>query len=273
MPRFRYTLNTSTIRPTPLDEKIRVASRAGFQGIEPWHDEIDQYLREHPDESLDTLRKRIDDAGLRVESTIALGGWIDANAGVELESVLAECRRRIEQAAVLGSLRIVASPPLGPVERSHAASRFALLAAIGKAYDITPSMEFLGFTQGVHTLNQAWSIAAESGVETPFIVADVYHLLRGGGSIDDLLTISGHQISIFHINDLPAAPAFGEQTDHDRVMLEEGVVDLKRVIQNLRAIDYTGPLSLELFNRALWDQDPLEVARRGIDQLRRLAEQ
>lgn len=45
MSEFVYCLNTSTIRPAPLLEKIRVAGKAGYQAIEPWNDEIDEYLR------------------------------------------------------------------------------------------------------------------------------------------------------------------------------------------------------------------------------------
>ena len=45
-----------------------------------------------------------------------------------------------------------------------------------------------------------------------------------------------------------------------------------RVIANLRSIGYRGPISLELFNRALWDEDPSEVARRGLDRIKALVE-
>ena len=31
-----------------------------------------------------------------------------------------------------------------------------------------------------------------------------------------------------------------------------------------------GPISLELFNRALWERDPAEVARRGLERLQAL---
>ena len=41
---FAYCLNTSTIRPTRLLEKIRIAGRAGYAAIEPWNDEVDDYL-------------------------------------------------------------------------------------------------------------------------------------------------------------------------------------------------------------------------------------
>ena len=46
MSEFVYCLNTSTIRPTPLLEKIAIAGKAGYQAIEPWNDEITDYLQE-----------------------------------------------------------------------------------------------------------------------------------------------------------------------------------------------------------------------------------
>src|SRR4029077_1536179 len=46
MSEFVYCLNTSTIRPTPLLEKIAIAGKAGYQAIEPWNDEITAYLDE-----------------------------------------------------------------------------------------------------------------------------------------------------------------------------------------------------------------------------------
>ena len=41
---FLYCLNSSTIRPTPLLDKIRTAGQAGYSAIELWHDDIDAYL-------------------------------------------------------------------------------------------------------------------------------------------------------------------------------------------------------------------------------------
>ena len=44
MTRLQYCLNASTIRPTPLLEKIRIAATTGYAAIELWHDEIEQYV-------------------------------------------------------------------------------------------------------------------------------------------------------------------------------------------------------------------------------------
>ena len=101
-------------------------------------------------------------------------------------------------------------------------------------------------------------------------MADVFHMIRGGGQVDDLLKIPGDRLANFHINGLPPVPDPLTQKDEDRVMVGEGIADLPRVIANLRTIGYKGPLSLELFNRALWSQDPATVIRRGIERIRAL---
>ena len=55
-------------------------------------------------------------------------------------------------------------------------------------------------------------------------------------------------------------------------MVGDGIADLPRVIANLRMIGYRGPLSLELFNSRLWAQDPLHVAKTGLERIRALVE-
>jgi len=269
MSEFLYCLNTSTIRPTPLLEKIEIAGKAGYQAIEPWNDEITAYLEEGG--NLADLSRAATDCGLKVVSVIALHGWITAE-GVDHERVLDDCRRRMAQAVGLGSPYIVASPPQQVVDLSHASRRFAELLEIGAKIGVLPSMEFLGFVDGVKNVASAWAIASGSGDPRATVVADVFHMMRGGGSIDDLLTLKGTDLACFHINDLPALPDPLTQKDEDRVMVGDGIADLPRVIANLRTIGYRGPLSLELFNRRLWAEDPLLVVQQGLDRIRALVE-
>src|SRR3954447_6835392 len=95
---FLYCLNTSTIRPTPLLEKIRVAGEAGYQAIEPWNDEITEYLEQGG--TMSELKKALGDAGLKVVSVIALHSWVTTE-GDDYTKVLDECRRRMDQAVQL----------------------------------------------------------------------------------------------------------------------------------------------------------------------------
>jgi sugar phosphate isomerase/epimerase len=269
MSEFVYCLNTSTIRPTPLLEKIRIAGTAGYQAIEPWNDEVTEYLNRRG--TMGELKTALGDAGLKVVSVIALNGWITAEGGEKVK-VFEECRKRMDQAAALGSPFIVASPPRVAVDLDRATARFAELLALGRSAGVRPSMEFLGFVERIKTLADAWAIASGTGADDATIVADVFHLIRGGGSIDDLLSVPGTRLACFHINDVPAVPDPLTQSDSDRVMVGDGIADLPRLIGHLRTIGYHGPISLELFNRDLWGQDPADVARRGLERIRALVE-
>ncbi len=266
---FTYCLNTSTIRPTPLLDKVRIAGEAGFSAIEPWNDEIDAYLATGG--SIAELKSALADAGLSVVSMIAVHGWITAE-GDDYVRVLADCRRRMDQAAALGSPFIVASPPQQVVNLAHAARRYAELLRLGREAGVKPAMEFLGFVDGIKCVTSALAIADGSGDPDATVVADVFHIIRGGDTVDDLLTIKGKQLAIFHINDIPATPDPLTQSDADRVLPGQGIADLPRAISNLRSIGYRGPLSLELFNPTLWEADPLDVVRRGLAAVRTLVE-
>src|SRR4051794_35116383 len=72
---FGYCLNSSTIMGQKLAflQVVDVASKAGYQAIEPWIRELEAHV-----ESGGTLAdagKRIKDAGLTVESAIGFAEW------------------------------------------------------------------------------------------------------------------------------------------------------------------------------------------------------
>ncbi len=69
-PRFRYCLNTSTIRGQKLGlaKEIEIASRAGYDAIEPWTSELRPFANRSG--GLKELRSRLADAGLTIESAI-----------------------------------------------------------------------------------------------------------------------------------------------------------------------------------------------------------
>ena len=78
---FGYCLNTSTLfgQKLKLPAVIAVAARAGYQAVEPWLREIEQYVKDGG--SLKDLRKRLRDNGLEVPSAISFTEWVVADAG------------------------------------------------------------------------------------------------------------------------------------------------------------------------------------------------
>src|SRR5690606_15009496 len=113
---FRYCLNTSTIRGQRLGlaEVIRIASQAGYDGIEPWIREIEQYVEQGG--KLEDLRKQIEDAGLKVESAIGFAQWIvddPARRAAGLDAL----KRDMDLVRQIGGHRI-AAPPSGATEQT-----------------------------------------------------------------------------------------------------------------------------------------------------------
>src|ERR1051325_3975319 len=70
------SLNTSTLRghKLPITQIIDIAAKTGYQGIEPWPDDIEHYVQGGG--TLTDLRKRLKDNGLAVTGAIAFSEWM-----------------------------------------------------------------------------------------------------------------------------------------------------------------------------------------------------
>lgn len=269
MTAFKYCLNSSTIKPTPILEKIRIAAATGYSAIELWHDDMDAHLQAGG--QLSDVRKAVDDAGLEVPTTIMLKGWFDTT-GDDHVAGLDECKRRMEQSVVVGAKHAIAGPPLGKADKELGGKHYRELLVIGASMGVLPAMEYLGFSDEMNTIEDAMDIMARSGHEAATIVLDPFHCFRGGGSIETIGQLTANQIAISHFNDAPADPPRETQHDPDRVMPGDGIVDLKRYVELLGQVGFAGCISLELFRRDLWEQDPTEVAKIGLEKMRAVVE-
>jgi len=266
---MRYCLNSSTIRPVPLLDKIRIAGEAGYGAIELWHDDLDAHLADGG--SLADVQGALADQGLAVPTTIYMAGWFDAPEA-EYPAALEECKRRMAQAAELGAPYIIASPAAGVADYAVGAARYRELLEIGATMGVKPSMEFLGFVEQLNTIEDALEVMERSGHPDATTILDPFHVFRGGGDMESILKLKPAQVAISHFNDTPDTPPREEQHDHNRVMPGEGHLDLARYCALLGEIGYDGWLSLELFNEKHWAEDPAEVARIGLEKMRAIVE-
>ncbi len=266
---FRYCLNGSTIRTTPLLEQIQVARTAGYEGIELWHDAIDTYISDGG--TLSDIQKCLADNGLHVPTTIYLGDWFDA-AEENYPTILEECRRRMEIAAALGAPHVIAGPPGGTANVPLGARRYQQLLEIGTSLGTLPAMEFLGFVDQINTIEDALEILRRTDHPNGTTVLDPFHIFRGGGSLASINKLQPHEIAVCHFNDAPATPDRLDQQDSDRVFPGEGHLDLQAYLDGVRTIGYQRWLSLELFREDLWAKDPKEVATTGLEKMRSVVE-
>jgi sugar phosphate isomerase/epimerase len=268
---FVYCLNAATIRGQKLKppDQAEVAAKAGYQAFEPWVGELDQYAKGGG--SLKDLGQRIRDRGLRVESSIGFFEWI-VDDPARRKKGLEEARRSMDLVRQVGGKRI-AAPPVGAVEQPDldplkAAERYGALLELGEKMGVVPQAEVWGFSKLLRRLGEAALVAIQSGHRSACVLADVYHLYKGGSGFDGLRLLSGAALQVFHMNDYPARPGRDQITDAHRVYPGDGVAPLKQMLRDLRDLGFRGVLSLELFNRDYWKQDALTVARTGLEKMR-----
>ena len=266
---FVLCFNTSTIRPASLMDKIRAAGEAGYGAIELWNDDLTAF--EASGGSLTEVVRALDDQGLQVPDVVHLPGWMDADESAYRCEVLGEARRRMEQGAAVGAPRIIVGPARGRTDLDRAAERYCDLMELGKEIGCLPALEFLGFVEHVNNVDTLLKIVEKVGLPETTVVMDAFHIYRGGGRDEDILKVPGGRICIFHIDDAPRTDKPREAlTDGDRVYPGDGILNLKGMLDMLVQQGFSGPVSLELFNAEIWEQDPFEVARCGAEKVRRL---
>lgn len=270
-PGFRFCLNTATIRShkLPLPDEIDLAARVGYDGIEPWTREIEEFLQQGG--KLADLRKRLQDANVRVESAIGFPTWmVDDDA--QRARGFDQMKREMEWIAELGGNRI-AAPPAGaynpPVlDLRRVAERYAQLLEIGQSMGVTPQLEIWGGSANLSRLSEAAFVLVECGHPDACALFDVFHIYRGGSRPEGLRVFNGAALHVFHMNDYPGDPPREKIRDSDRVFPGEGVAPLTQILRNLRDIGFHGALSLELFNPQYAKMDVETVARRGLESMR-----
>ncbi len=262
---FTLCLNTSTIKPQPMLDKIRLTAEAGFAGIELWLNDVYEYVGQGGE--VRDIEKALSDWGLIVPCTIALRGWAEA-AEAEYPHVLEEAKRRLELAARLGSPWLVCSPPGDPCDMRQITRRYGDLLQLGRQVGVKPTFEYISFLKSVFRLDQAWQVVQDVQDPDATLVLDAFHTWNSGGTLEDLRQIPAERISHYHVDDAAAEIPAGRQLDADRVMPGDGVIDLAAEVRLLREIGYQGTVSLELFNPSLWQDDPREVLRLGLERMR-----
>ena len=267
---FKFCLNTSTLRGyrLTLREEIEVAARVGYSAIEPWISEMEAH--EEAGGTLEELAQVARDNGVSIQGAIGFFDWIVDDAS-QRALALERARRDMERVARLGGT-LIAAPPSGATETSgldlgRAAERYAALCEVGRQCGVRPLVEVWGFSQTLSRLGEAAFIAVESGHADAGILADVYHLHKGGSPHSGLAQLNGAQMPLFHVNDYPAQPGRETIKDEQRVWPGDGVAPLADILTTLRQVNFDGYLSLELFNPEYWKSDALDTARTGLQKM------
>lgn len=253
----RLSLNQITTNSWNVREAAEGCVRAGIPSIGLWRDKVQNY-------GLANSKQVIRDAGLTV-SSLCRGGWFPASTKAERQARIDDNRRAIEEAAELGTKTLVLVCGPSPdrdiaAARAMVAEAIAVLLPDALASGIRLGIEplhpmFAGDRSVIVTLGEANRLVEHFQSEALGVIIDAYHVWWDPEVSSQLQRAAGHILG-FHISDWPIPLP---DTLMGRAMMGDGIIDLRSLRTQVDAAGYTGPIEVEIFNRAIWDTPGDEI--------------
>ena len=267
---MKLSLNQATIKYADLATALRVTREAGIESIGLWREPVAEV-------GLAGAAAMVADSGLRV-SSLCRGGFFTAADPARRRAALEDNRRAIEETATLAAAGAPGSAPVLvlvagglpdgdrdlPGARARAADAIAELvdeaAAAGVVLAIEPMHPIYAADRGViSTLGQALDVAER--FPTVGVVVDTFHVWWDP-QLAEQLRRAGPRIAAYQVCDwitpLPADALLA------RGMMGDGHIDFAAVTRLVAEAGYAGDIEVEIFNQAIWDADPLDVALRTV---------
>ncbi|BAU53524.1 sugar phosphate isomerase/epimerase family protein [Mucilaginibacter gotjawali] len=269
-------LNMATIRGHKLGfvKELETAAAAGFRSVEIWADSLQEYLIHGG--TIGEAKKRLDDLGLKVEDLISFNKWVADDAATRKDG-LEQMKRDMEQMAILGCKRIAATgmgSSNAPVPGLDViAQRYRTVLEMGDQTGVVPQLEMWGFQKNMSNVAEVIYIAMKSGHPSARVLLDIFHLYKGGTSINTLPLMDANAAEILHMNDYPATLSSAIIEDKDRIYPGDGVAPIEQILQILLK-NRKKPLvlSTEVFNAAYYTQDALTVAKTAMEKMKRVVD-
>jgi 2-keto-myo-inositol isomerase len=259
-------LDTATIRTAgDIEKKVDIAIAAGFDAIEPWDRELKEF--EENGGNLKALGKKIRDNGLFVPSMIGLWGCLPEDEEAFQKS-LPETRNRLRMASEIGCEFAQAIPnKVGEnYDVKFVASCYRRILEIGlKEYNIIPALVFVEMFP-LKTLGQAIAVALDADHPNVKVIPDVFHMYISEGGFEGLKQLNGELFAIFQFNDAPKNVKIEDMQDKHRVYPGDGILPLEQILRDLKESGFKRCISLELYNPTYHGQDPLLVAKTGLEK-------
>jgi len=256
--KMRYAMSGHQFRTTPPHPEtgIKMAARYGYHGLEPFQDDMPQYLKQPPD----VFKKLLDDAGIALCSIGSGGQYLDP---AKLQETIDSNAARAKYVAHFGCthLKVNLSKRVGP-ENLSAANGKILAKHLNEVGKRTADA---GIKFAFHP--HAWTLVERqpeldmmmelTDPKLVYLVLDTGHAALGGIDPVKALRTYYSRIAAIHLKDAEAkynqangwkGPAPSEE-EHNRVNLYKrlgaGGVDFPAFFKVLRERNYDGWVTLD----------------------------
>ena len=249
-------------------EKITAASLAGFGEIELWRQDVEQEMG-----GADAVRQRLKEFHLGLTDYQVLLDF-DGAPGERRAAKRAEALAMLDTAVRLGAKTLLTPASTDPdCDPSRIIEDMAWLAAEADRRNLRVAHEGMAWSTVNHSLPAVWDVVQRVVKPNLGVVVDAFHIFVRSRTATDLQGIPAERIFLVQLSDLDHGVDLKHVIDtarHHRLLPGEGHFPLDTILHRLRAINYAGPIGLEVFNDDLRAQDPNKVAREAMAALRSL---
>src|SRR3954464_14355459 len=248
-----------------LDEKLRAAAAAGFDGVELFEaDLLGSPL------SPEEVRARADALGLTIDLYQPFRDF-EAVAPAQLERNLRRAEHKLDVMEALGADTMLVCSNVAPDaidDDALAAAQLRTLAERAGARGMRIAYEALAWGTHVSEYDHAWRIVEAADHPALGTCLDSFHILSRGTSLDTIAAIPADKLLFLQLADAPHLVMDVLQwSRHYRCFPGQGGFDLRDFTARVLATGYDGPLSLEVFNDVFRQADPERMA---VDAMRSL---
>lgn len=229
-----------------LTEKLTAASRAGFDGVEIFENDL-LASPLTPEE----IRDRCADLGLSIDLYQPMRD-IEAVPSDEFARNLRRAERKFQLMRRLGAETVLVCSSVSPLAVDDdvlAARQLRQLAELAQEFGIRVAYEALAWGRHVSTYDHAWRIVERADHPALGTCLDSFHILARGSDPKGIADLPGEKIFFLQLADAPLlAMDVLQWSRHHRCFPGQGGFDVAGLLRHVLRTGYDGPLSLEVFN-------------------------
>lgn len=248
------------VSPEKIGDRISAAADAGFAGFGLVHHDLEVYRATGGEWK--TLRSMLDDAGFRyVELEFLVDWWLPEAERAASDATLALL---LEAAEALGAYDVKLGPAVdgSPLDVDRYAENLHRVGAAFAETGTIVGMEFMPFSN-IPTLKAGLEVVERAGHPNAGLMIDLWHVLRGGGTYEEIAELPLDVVKGVELNDA-AAEQVGTGLDDTilrRRLCGEGDFDIAGFVDVMRSIGWEGPWGLEILSET-YRRRPLREAVR-----------
>jgi len=258
----RLALHTWTIDTTDLKTALDAIRQAGYAAAELRRTDFKRCYEAGMSNAavLDLIKA----SGVPVGVLGVEYGWLFAT-GDDSRRLFDDLRVSCANAIALDCPMLMCAPGPWSGPLHDAVNNLRAAAEIAEEHGLKIAVEFNSQHEVLNSLEALRELVTTADRPNVGSLLDAYHLARSGRPGRGFEEVTGEDIMHFQFSDLPKNPVTGVKRPTDRLPPGQGVIRWAEVFGLLAEKGYTGLISYEAPNPALWTRSPYDVCREGFE--------